>query len=98
MAASCCTCVAWGIVPPRTSVVVLALRVWDHVPVGAGLVMRGGDLSCEAGTYRARWRLVVGVPLVGNRSEMQATDRRLDVLPLWVLTRVFPPPCPESLP
>jgi hypothetical protein len=34
--------------------------VWAHALVRAGLVVRGGDLSCEAETCRAR------VPLVGN--------------------------------
>jgi hypothetical protein len=52
MAASCCSCMAWGIVPPHASVAVLALCVWAHAPVGAGLVARGGDLSCEAETCR----------------------------------------------
>jgi hypothetical protein len=85
MAASCCTRMAWGTVPPRTSVAVLTPCVWAHVSVGAE-------------TCRARRRLVVGVPLVGNWSEMQPTSRRLDVLPVWVLTRVFFPPCTESLP
>jgi hypothetical protein len=28
----------------------------------------------------------VGILLVGNWSEMQPTSRRLDVLPMWVLT------------
>jgi hypothetical protein len=62
------------------------------------------DLSCEADTCRAsqtcraRRRLVVGFPLVGNWSEMQPAGGRLDVLPVWVLTRVLNPPCPESLP
>jgi hypothetical protein len=37
-------------------------RVWRR------LVVRGGDLSCEAETCRAR------VPLVGNWSEMQLTS------------------------
>jgi hypothetical protein len=60
MVANCCTCTAWGIVPPRASAVALALRVWDHVPVKAGLVVRGEDLSCEAGTSHARRRHVVG--------------------------------------
>jgi hypothetical protein len=41
-----------GFVPPRASVVVLALCVWAHVPAGAGLLVRGGDLSCEAETCR----------------------------------------------
>jgi hypothetical protein len=48
--------------------------------------VRGGDLSCEAETCRARRRLVVGILLVGTWSEMQPTSRRLDVLPMWVLT------------
>jgi hypothetical protein len=43
---------------------------------------------CEAEACRAWRRLVVGVPLVGNWSEMQPTGRRLDVLPVRVLTRV----------
>jgi hypothetical protein len=30
-----------------------------HAPVGAGGVVRGGDLSCEAETCRATQRLVV---------------------------------------
>jgi hypothetical protein len=46
MAASCCTCMAWGIIPPRASVVVLVSRAMAHVPAGA----RG--LSCEAETCR----------------------------------------------
>jgi hypothetical protein len=104
MAASCCICMAWGIVP-HTSVVVLAPCAMGHAPVGAGgrsceektcrarrrLVVRGEavrgeDLSCEAEACRVRRRLVVGIPLVGNWSEMQPTGRRLDVLPVWVLT------------
>jgi hypothetical protein len=36
----------WGIIPPRTSVVVLAPRAMAHVPVGAG------GWSCEAETCR----------------------------------------------
>jgi hypothetical protein len=73
MAASCCTCMAWGIVPPHASVVVLTPCVMAHVLVRAGgwsceaengrarrrLVVRGGFLSCEAETCRARWRLVL---------------------------------------
>jgi hypothetical protein len=35
-----------GIVPPHALVVVLELRVWAHMPAGAGLVVRGGDFSC----------------------------------------------------
>jgi hypothetical protein len=59
MAASCCTCMAWRIVPPRASVAVLVPCIWAHAPVGAGLVVRGGDLSWGAETCRARQRLVV---------------------------------------
>jgi hypothetical protein len=62
------------------------------------LVVRGGDLSCEAETCRARRRLVVRIPLVGNWSKMQPTGRRLDILPVWVFTRVLSPPHPESWP
>jgi hypothetical protein len=91
MVASCCICMAWRTVLPRASVVALALCVWAHMPAGAGLVVRGGGLSCELETCR-------GGPVVGNWSEMQPTSRRLDVLPVWVLTRVFPPPYHESLP
>jgi hypothetical protein len=83
MAASCCTCMAWGIVPPCASVVVLVLCVWVHMPAGP-------DFSCEAGTCRASWGFL-----------QWGTGRRcsqLDVLPVWVLTRVLSPPCPESLP
>jgi hypothetical protein len=66
MTASWCICMAWGIIPPRVSVVVLAPRVTAHALVGAKdgsceaetrcemrrLVVRGGDLSCEAETCR----------------------------------------------
>jgi hypothetical protein len=55
------------------------------------LVVRGGDLSCEAETSR-------GVPLVGNWSEMLPTGWRLDVLPVSVLTGVLSPPRLESWP
>jgi hypothetical protein len=44
MVASCCICMAWGTVLPRASVVALALCVWAHVPAGAGLLVRGGDV------------------------------------------------------
>jgi hypothetical protein len=46
MAASCCTCMTWEIVPPRASVVVLAPHAMAHVPVGAG------GWLCEAETCR----------------------------------------------
>jgi hypothetical protein len=72
----------------------LSLRVWAHTPVGAELVVRGGDLSCEADTCRARRTLVVGVSLVGEL----VGDAANWPLPVSVLTRVLTPPCPESLP
>jgi hypothetical protein len=63
-----------------------------HAPVGAGggrarrrLLVRGGDFSCEAETYR-------GIPLAGNWSETLLTGRNRDVLPVWVLTRVLVTP------
>jgi hypothetical protein len=59
MAASCCTYMTWGIVPPHASGAVLALRVWAHMPVRVGLLVRGRDLSSEAETCRARRRFVV---------------------------------------
>jgi hypothetical protein len=54
--------------------------------------MRGGDLSCEAETCRAR------LPLVGNLSVKLSTSREQDVLPVMVLTGVFSPPFLESRP
>jgi hypothetical protein len=41
--------------------------------------VRGGDFS-------------EGIPLEGNWSEMLLTGRRLDALPVWVLTGVLSPP------
>jgi hypothetical protein len=86
---------------PRVSVV--ALTPWAHAACHGprtsrsyGEVVCGGDLSCVAESCRARRRLVVGVPLVGNWSEMLPTGRRLDVLPVWVLTRALSPPHLES--
>jgi hypothetical protein len=69
-----------------------APRATAHVPDGAG------GWSCEAETRHARRRLVVGIPLVGNWSEMQPTSWRPDVLPVWVLTRVLSPPRLEFWP
>jgi hypothetical protein len=100
MAAGCCICMTWRFVPPHASVAMLEPCVWAYTPVGTGLVVWGGDLSYEAETCRAGRRLLVqgrDFPLVGNWSEMQPTGQRLDVLPVWVLTRVPSPPCPKSL-
>jgi hypothetical protein len=60
--------------------------------------MRGGDLSCEAETCRARRKLAKLIPVVRNLSEMLPAGRRLDVLPVSVLTRVLNPPRLESWP
>jgi hypothetical protein len=74
MTASCCTCMAWGTVPPHASVVVFAS--WAFALVGAGLVVRGGDLSCEAETCR-------GDPssgkLVGDAANWSKTGRLASV-------------------
>jgi hypothetical protein len=73
-AANCCTCMTWRFVSPRASVAKLEPCVWVHTPVGTDLVVRGGDLSCEAKTCHARKRLVVrggDFLLVGNWSKMQ---------------------------
>jgi hypothetical protein len=67
MAASCCFYVMWRFVPPHALVAMSVPRVWARALVGAGLVMRGRDLSFEAKTSRAR------VPLVGNWSEVKPT-------------------------
>jgi hypothetical protein len=87
MAAICCISMAWGIVPPCVSMV--ELTPW------APAVCHGPHIS-RGRTCRARRRLVMRIPLVGNWSDMQPTGRRLDVL--WVLTGVLSPPRPESWP
>jgi hypothetical protein len=91
MAASYCICMHREPFPH-------ALRWWRSRCASGPMCQPGSDFSCEVETCRARRRLVVGVPLVGNWSEMQPAGRRLDVCPVWVLTRVLSPPCPESLP
>jgi hypothetical protein len=58
MAASCCSCVTWRFVPPHAFVVMLAPCVWAHALVGAGLVVQGGDLSCEAEKGSSSGKLV----------------------------------------
>jgi hypothetical protein len=65
-----CSRVTWRFALLYVSVAMLAPCVRAHALVGAGLLVRGGDLSCEAETCRARRRWV---PLVGNWSEMQPT-------------------------
>jgi hypothetical protein len=60
MVVSCCPRMMWRFASPHALVASPESCVWAHALVGAGLVVRGGDLSCEAETCRAR------VPLVGN--------------------------------
>jgi hypothetical protein len=67
---------AWGIIPLRASMVALALCAWARVPVGAGLVVRGGDLSCEAETCR---RDPSSGELVGDAANWQETGRLASV-------------------
>jgi hypothetical protein len=50
--------VTWRFVPSRASVAMRALCVWAHALVGAGLVMRDGDLSCEVKTGSSSGKLV----------------------------------------
>jgi hypothetical protein len=77
----------------------LTPRVVAHAPFGIG-----GELawdvvfSCEVESCRARRRLIEGVPLVGNWSEMLPTGREHDVLAVRVLTGILSPPCLESWP
>jgi hypothetical protein len=52
MAASCHTRMTWRFASPHVLVASPVPCVWAHALVG------GGDLSCEAETCRARWRLV----------------------------------------
>jgi hypothetical protein len=52
-------CMTWRFPPPHALVASLESCVRAHAPVGAGLVVRGGDLSCEAETCRARRSFVV---------------------------------------
>jgi hypothetical protein len=51
MAARCCTCMTWRFVSPRVSVAKLEPCIWVRTLVGIDLVVRGGDLSCEAETF-----------------------------------------------
>jgi hypothetical protein len=75
MAASCCTCMTWRFVSPRASVAMLEPCVWVYAPVGTELVVRGGDLSCEAETCRARRRLSSSGKLVGDAANWPKTRR-----------------------
>jgi hypothetical protein len=56
MATSWHICMAWGIVPPCASVVVLA--PWARTVCHGPRTSRSRGRSCEAETSHARWRLV----------------------------------------
>jgi hypothetical protein len=84
MAASCCIRMTWRFAPPYASVVVLVLCVWP-------MHQSGTDLSCEEETCRGG---SCSGKLVRDAANWPKTGR----LPVWVLTRVPSPPCPESLP
>jgi hypothetical protein len=58
MDASCCSRVMWRFAPPCASVAMPEPCVWAHALVGAKLVVRGGDLSCEAETGSSSGKLV----------------------------------------
>jgi hypothetical protein len=47
MTASCCPRVAWRFAYPHALLALPEPLAWAHALVGAGLVVRGGDLSCE---------------------------------------------------
>jgi hypothetical protein len=81
MAASFCPCVTWRFTSPHVLAASPEPRVWSHALVGAGLVVRGGYLSCKG-------RLVVQV---GDLSEMQPSGQGLVVLPVRVLTKICMP-------
>jgi hypothetical protein len=78
-AVSCCSRMTWRFAPLHMSVTMLVPCVRAHAPVGTGLLVRGGDLSCEAETCRARRRLVVGGSssgkLVGDAANWPKTGR-----------------------
>jgi hypothetical protein len=58
MAASCCSRVTWRFASPCALVVMPQSCVWAYALVGARLVVRGEDLSCEAETGSSSGKLV----------------------------------------
>jgi hypothetical protein len=95
MAASCCTCMTWGIVAPCVSVVVLAphARVVRHGPRTSrnqGVVVRDRDLSCEPETCRGDSSCR---ELVGDAANWLKTGRLasvgLDQGPQFSLSRIL---------
>jgi hypothetical protein len=59
MAASCRPRMTWRFASSHALVASPEPCVWAHALVGAELVVRGGDLLCEAETCCVRWRLVM---------------------------------------
>jgi hypothetical protein len=84
MTASWCICMARGIVPPRVMVEVLVPQAratchGPHTSQSRGELVRGGDLSCEAETRRARQRLVARGGDLSCEAETCCARRRLVV-------------------
>jgi hypothetical protein len=76
----------------------LAPCVWAHTPVGTGLVVRGGDLSCEAETHRggsssgklvedaANWPKIGRLASVGLDQGLFSSLSRIFALTLSILS------------
>jgi hypothetical protein len=60
MTASCCSRATWIFTLLYAPVAMLTPCVRAHALVGDGLVVRGGDLSCEAETGSSTGKLVGG--------------------------------------
>jgi hypothetical protein len=70
MASSCCFRVTWRFAPPHASVASLESCVQAHALVRAGLVVRGGDLSCEGSSSGK----LVGDAAVWPRTRRHASE------------------------
>jgi hypothetical protein len=83
MAASCRSRITWRFAFPYALVATPKPCVWAHALVGAGLVVRGSDLSYDAETCRARQRLVGGVAirLRTGRLASEGLDKDLYAFP-----------------
>jgi hypothetical protein len=75
MATSCCICMAWGIVPPRVSMVVLV--PWARAAWKGPHTSRSRGRSCEAETSRARRILLVQGGDLSYEAETSRTRERL---------------------
>jgi hypothetical protein len=86
MAASCRSRMTWRFASPHALVASPESCVWAHALVRAGLVVRGGDLSCEVETCRVRRRLV-GDAAVRPRTGRLANDSLDEDLHAFVETQ-----------